>query len=214
MENKHKQFKCKDEILLKYKKDESAIWFYAVFSSYYKDAIIASGGLKYNIDSYDVLPFKGNEHLVGTTNEPQIPLSEKELQDVYWNGCTEQQKLNLRLSYNGFSEGSEARSILEKTCGKHNLQGEPEEEVKLEKGEWVMVPDGGGSFNNALQWHLSKFFRTITVNDEENFHVATGLSIADCLYAVKFSNFNPNNMEETRKHILCVKNGRIVKYKK
>lgn len=90
---------------------------------------------------------------------------------------------------------------------------EPEEEVKLEEGEWLMIGDGGGCFINALQWHLSQFHRTLTVNNEERLHVSVGLTTADCLYAVKFSDFNPNDMEETSRHILCVKNGKIVRYK-
>lgn len=91
--------------------------------------------------------------------------------------------------------------------------GEPEEEVKIEEGEWIMVADGDGSFNNALQWHLSKFIRIFTKDNEERFHVAVGLSLADCLYAVKFTDFNPNDMEETKKHILYVKENKIIKHK-
>ena len=33
-------------------------------------------------------------------------------------------------------------------------------------------------------------------------------------YCIKLSDFNPNDIEETRKHILHIKNGNIVKYKK
>lgn len=30
-------------------------------------------------------------------------------------------------------------------------------------------------------------------------------------YCIPFSKFNPNDMEETKKHILCVKNGKLVR---
>lgn len=30
-------------------------------------------------------------------------------------------------------------------------------------------------------------------------------------YCIPFSKFNPNDLEETRKHILCVKNGKLVR---
>lgn len=32
-------------------------------------------------------------------------------------------------------------------------------------------------------------------------------------FFVRFSDFNPYDMEETRKHILCVRDGKIVRYK-
>lgn len=67
-----KKFKCKDEILLKNKEAEYAMWFYAIFSNYCKNNtfITISGGITYDLDFFDILPYEGNEHLVGTTDEP------------------------------------------------------------------------------------------------------------------------------------------------
>lgn len=213
METKHKKFEPFDRIIVR---DGNDIWqvdFYSHWNEEYKQHVTLAYGDGLTIEDNDILPYEGNEHLVGTTDEPEVPLSEKETQDTYWANCSEEEKKNLRKNYNTFTEDSKGRSILEKVCGKHNLQDEPEKEVKLEEGEWLMIGDGEGCFNNALQWHLSQFHRTLTINNEERFHVSVGLSTADCLYSVEFSNFNPNDMEETAKHILCVKDGKVVKYK-
>lgn len=82
---------------------------------------------------------------------------------------------------------------------------EPEEEVKLEKGEYgffVTKPLMG----NPQYYSFGRF--SCTTND-----CIINSSGFFYNYFIRFSDFNPNDMEETRKHILCVKNGRIVKYK-
>lgn len=151
-----KKFKCKDEILFKYTEHESAVWMYAVFSSYSKDntAFIVSGGLRYNLDSYDILPYEGNEHLVGTTNSP-------------------------------------------------------DEEVRLEKGEWILTSD----YIKGIKDGYCNGGRFIRI-EGASFVIRTYMSPGECYtYAIRFKDFNPNDMEETKKHILCVRNGRIIRYK-
>lgn len=84
---------------------------------------------------------------------------------------------------------------------------ESDEEVKLEKGEWLMVSD----YLNILPygWILRRFM------DIRNSFLALASDDKPYRwnYAIRFSDFNPNDIEETKKHILCVKNGKVVKYK-
>ena len=86
----------------------------------------------------------------------------------------------------------------------------PDEEVMLKPGEWVMVTD----YNDFSQygWALRNF---MAIQNSTNSFLARASEDIPFRwdYAIRFSNFNPNDMEETRKHILCVKNGKVVKYK-
>lgn len=74
-----KQYKCKDEVLYRFnyhKEGKTEPWIYGVFSHYKKkddrfgtyDVVI--NGNCYPFADTDIIPFKGNEYLVGTTNEP------------------------------------------------------------------------------------------------------------------------------------------------
>lgn len=157
METNNKTFKCKDEILLKYKLDES-VWFHAIFSSYSNanTHIIISGGFKYSLDSYDILPYKGNKHLVGTTDEHY-------------------------------------------------------EEIKLEKGEYMWFSDNT-SLSYMEKW-LPKRFEEIDIDNYFISYDAYRETKYQWSYAIRFSDFNPNDMVETKKHVLCVKNGKVVKYR-
>lgn len=152
----NKQFKCKDEILLKDKEDKYAKWFYAIFSHYCENIsyITISGGTIYNLDFYKILPYKGNEELVGTTNES-------------------------------------------------------EEEIKLKKGEWLMVADG--DLLAPEEWRIRTYDST-TNNNIRAFNNSAG-ALVGWEYVVRFKDFDPSNMQETLKHILCVKNGKIIRYK-
>ena len=153
----NKTFKCKDEILLKHKEDKFAVWFYAVFSHYCKNNsyITISGGTIYNLDFYKILPYKGNEELVGTTNES-------------------------------------------------------EEEVKLEEGERCIFSD----ILNLLQKGKGVIDTFENIGNFESYGERfKTFDTVPYTYCIKFSDYNPNNMEETRKHILCVKNGKIIRYK-
>lgn len=70
MENK---FKLKDEVIVRNRQYNGA-WFYAVISHYTDEYYVLCGGLVCRHDTYDFLPLKGNEHLIGTKNEPETPL--------------------------------------------------------------------------------------------------------------------------------------------
>ena len=154
----HKTFKCKDEVIYRFKGGPGLglpePWIYGIFSHYKKDGSIVVNGNCYQETVMDILPYEGNEHLVGTTDEP-------------------------------------------------------EEEVKLEKGEYVFVCDRVSSF--AEEWIL-RIFDGCWSGIIYAFNNVMP-SLAGWKYAIRFKDFNPNDMEETKKHILCVKGGKIVKYK-
>lgn len=154
MKNKCKQFECKDEVIYQNRinfENSPLIWNYGIVNYEDEEYVYLVGGLYINKNTFKILPYEGNEHLVGTTYEP-------------------------------------------------------DEEVMLEKGDDVICFDSIINFENSCKLYIAKFWRTNevlfkTVNNE------------NYIYAIRFSDFNPNDMEETAKHILCVKNGKIVKYK-
>lgn len=149
MENKHKQFKPYDKILVR---DGKGIWqidFYSHWSDECEQHVTLAYGDGLKIDDKDILPFKGNEYLVGTNDEP-------------------------------------------------------EEEIELKVGEWIVLFDKD-------EMNFPPFFiGRLDFITHNMFNCETGVARELC---VLFSNFNPNDIEETKKHILCVKKGRIVKYK-
>lgn len=147
MENKHKQFKPFDKVLTRLSND---VWE-ADFYSHWDAEEEAHNAIAYGkIPDEDIIPFEGNEHLIGTTEEP-------------------------------------------------------EEEIKLEEGEWIMVRDGN-EFANPSGFGLVEFLDVSCgrIVDVEGYYYD---------FAVCFKDFDPNDMEETKKHILCVKNGKVVRYK-
>lgn len=201
----HKTFKPFEKVLVQNLQGIWMIDFYSNWNEKWQGHQTFKVNGDYAQTDDGILPYEGNEHLVGTTDEPQIPISEKETQDAYWANCTEEEKANLRRSYNEFlKDDARGRSILEKVCGKHNLQGEAEEEIKLEEGEYMFVINS--IVETPYWWNL---IQLDFVNTYKFFDVDGG----KWDYAIKFSHFNPNDMEETKKHILCVKNGRIIRYK-
>ena len=86
--------------------------------------------------------------------------------------------------------------------------GEPDEEVKLEEGEFLMLSDFISGLESMFA-SVGKFIRIIG----EKFLITCNAGELDYKYAIRFSDFNPNDKEETSRHILCVKNGRIIRYK-
>lgn len=69
------KFKCKDEVLCRMKNPEDSFhyWSYGIFSHYqpgYKGEMMAciNGSLRFLKDC-DIIPYKGNESLVGTTSD-------------------------------------------------------------------------------------------------------------------------------------------------
>ena len=65
-----KKFKCKDEVIVRLK-EPGCSWFYGVVSHSDDASVVLSGGFRHPYKRYDVLPYFGNEHLVGTTDEPE-----------------------------------------------------------------------------------------------------------------------------------------------
>lgn len=149
----HKTFNSYDKILVR---DEEGKWQIDFYSHWLEElerhASLAYGENILILDD-DILPYEGNEELVGTTDEP-------------------------------------------------------EEEVKLEKG-YIFVCDRITSL--VEEWSLRNFdgCRNGFIQAFNNVKAA----LFGWKYAIRFSDFNPNDMEETKKHILYVKNGKVVKYK-
>lgn len=153
----HKQFNAFDRVLVRY--DSSQEWdidLYSHFDNKTKRHIT----MQRVMIKGDIIPYEGNEHLVGEVDEP-------------------------------------------------------EEEVKLEEGEYVFVSD----CRNAIPctWDLRIYDSII---DEYigvfkiKKHVRLESERAVCwYYAIRFADFNPNDMKETFRHVLCVKNGKIVRCK-
>ena len=63
-------FKPFDKVIWRYKKSKTA-WSVNMFSHYYSqtDCIVLIG-LVFNSDDIEILPYEGNEYLVGTTDDP------------------------------------------------------------------------------------------------------------------------------------------------
>ena len=66
------KFKCKDEVIYR-RTDEKDEWTYGVFSHYFKSlnsegAVINGNYILFSVQ--EILPYEGNEELVGTTDEP------------------------------------------------------------------------------------------------------------------------------------------------
>ena len=154
-----KKFKCKDEVIYR-SPDDNHEWIFGLFSHYGKnkdgiDYLVVNGAF-YRLDDINILPYEGNEELVGTTDEPET-------------------------------------------------------EVRLEDDEWVMYAFGGLISIYPLDYKLGKF---IKINEgDNNITIQDSDAVRGSSKFIKFSDFNPNDMEETRKHILCVKNGKIMRYK-
>ena len=75
-----KKFKCKDEVIVRLK-ESGFRWFYGVISHSDDDSVILSGGFRHPYERYDVLPYAGNENLVGTIEDPdeKIVINEGDL---------------------------------------------------------------------------------------------------------------------------------------
>lgn len=84
-----------------------------------------------------------------------------------------------------------------------------DKEIQFEEGEYMWFSDNSW-FHYPELWKLGQLEDT----KEDNFRSYN--PYLDCIswwnYAIKPSDFNPYNMEETLKHIWCVRDGKIVKY--
>lgn len=153
MENKHKHFRPYDRVLVRDSENRWQIDFYSHWSKEHGRYITLAYGNEFLITDGDVLPFEGNEHLVGTSDEP-------------------------------------------------------EEEIRLEEGEWLMVSDFIEGIK-CMYFTSSKFEKI----DESLFRVKLRLGSMYYKYAIRASDYIPGDMEESKKKILCVKNGKIIRYK-
>lgn len=151
MENKHKQFKPFDRVLVR---DINPYWSCDLYSHYNSDAGTHETSVLRRVEDKDILPYEGNEHLVGTTDEP-------------------------------------------------------EEEIKLEEGEWLIANDrvylleiGYGSLGKYIEVKGNIFVECSPFG-------GNGIKYD---YAIRLKDFNPEDMEETSRHILCVKNGKVVRF--
>ena len=152
METTHKAFKPFQKVLVRTASDKK--WNPDFISYYDEDANkYYCIGLAYT-SIEDILPYESNEHLVGTTNEP-----EERIQVKYW--------------------------------------------------EWIMALSGclEKPSNEPSDWYLEQFNH---ISGEENIETKRGCHYC---YFIRFSDFNPNDMEATKAKILCVKNGKIIRYK-
>lgn len=153
-----KKFEPFERIILKRKNDigYTKLWTCAEFSHYDELWVAVVGGNEYDLNMYDVLPFEGNEHLVGTSDMP-------------------------------------------------------EEEVELKEGDIIITFDNLRDIDMPFEVSINQFKHL----NESSIHVCIKdyetEFIAYSNFCIPFSQFNPNDMEETRKHILCVKNGKLVR---
>lgn len=144
MENKYKQFKPFDRVLVRL----TNRWICDLYSHYNNDkschVVISGTGIK----DENILPYEGNEGLLGTTHEP-------------------------------------------------------DEEIELKHGEWIVLFDEDEmGYPPFLVGQFTGLYKNkFNAND-----------ICEKELAIRFSDFNTNEMEETTKHILCVENGRIIRY--
>lgn len=144
-----KKYKPFDKVIIKSRIDE--YWSCDLYSHLDKDTgmheTINLVGLKDN----EILPYEGNEHLVGTTDEP-------------------------------------------------------DKEIRFKKGELILVFDTISQLND-LEIKIRPFQAIYAGEDS----FCTGKYFYDlCL---RFADFSAYDMEETKKHILCVRNGKVVKYR-
>lgn len=152
------KFKCKEEVIFRPTWDENVRWTYGIVSHTLNDSVILSGNIELFKAYYDFLPYEGNEHLVGTTDNP-------------------------------FKEV----------------------EVMLKKGELVFCFDSMVRFEE-YDINLGKFENIIDFS-EVDYDPDGLINISRCNwnYCIPFSKFNPNDMEATKKEILTVRNGKLVK---
>lgn len=194
---------------------------------------IEDGDKHYCSDCYEI---KGDDVILKTNNmvtkEPKINESEtKELKQLF--KCKDEVLYRCKVkfgehfwTYGIFSHyeyvNNKTYAVVSGTCGmditkwdfipyegnEHlvgtQLELESEEGIKLEEGELLIVTD----FLDRLSKGLGHLKRITEIQD--NCFVSSDFGESRYKYAIRFSDFNPNDMEETQKHILCVKNGKVV----
>ena len=144
-----KKFKPFDKVIIKPRIDEC--WSCDLYSHFDKDTGLHETINMAGLNDNNILPYEGNEHLVGS-------------------------------------------------------QDEPDEEVKLLVTEKVMA------HTNNENWLFATHISVFIVENLFNVRLSNGEDIK-VKKVVKFSDFNPNDMEATKAKILCIKGGKIVRYK-
>lgn len=87
----------------------------------------------------------------------------------------------------------------------------PDEEVELKKGDVIVTFDDLRDIEKPFYVNINEFkdisekYINFCKKDDKIIFVTYSK------YCIPFSRFNPNDMKETRKHILCVKNGKLVR---
>lgn len=154
MENKHKQFNPFDKVLVRV--SASNRWDCSFYSYYNdKDNEYPHKTFHYCLKDENILPYKGNEHLVGTTDEP--------------------------------------------------------EEIILEKGEYILASD----FIHPLETGFGEIGKFVDIENEGFIKTAYNNSNLNYIFALRLSDsLNANDTKDRKSKILCVKNGKIVRYKK
>ena len=146
-----KKFRPFDKVLVRYTR---GMWVCDLYSHYCESEKLHYAMVNGKRLDDNILPFVGNEHLVGTSDDP-------------------------------------------------------DEEVKLEEGECCVFFDDLESFEKIKDLIVDIFScRDMT---EDAFWQDGEPNLWK--FCIRFKDFDPSNMEETKKHILCVKNGRIIRYK-
>ena len=148
MENKFKPF---DKILVR---DHEEVWQPDFYGFWDKCRDRHQTMMNNSIADDDILPYKGNEYLVGTTNEPY-------------------------------------------------------EVVGVKEGECCIFFDDLECIEKIKDLFIDKFK---LIDKTENAFLSGG-EPSLWKFCICFSDFNLNDMEETKKHILVVKNGKVIKYK-
>ena len=91
-----------------------------------------------------------------------------------------------------------------------NTTFETNEEIILENGEWVIGVEG--NFDNRRSYRYIIYKAIFDKPGCEHGFRDNNERIWD--FIVRKSDFDINNLEETKKHILCVKDGKITRYEK
>lgn len=151
-----KKFKPFDKVLVRIRIDAPLIWTCTFYSHLDKDGChVTIGGQIF--DDKDILPYEGNEHLVGTIDEPD------------------------------------------------------EKIIELWEGDWLMVCDSVKDYPG--EWLLRSF---MYLQDDKIMVQSVRFAYGDVTpykFAIRFRDFNPDNMDESLKHVICAKGEKIVNYR-
>lgn len=148
MDMGQKKFEPFERVLVRNPKDKYPEWTCDMYSHISDNGDLICVGNYFEAGEYEILPFAGNETLVGTKYLPEEVVELKDGEMIVAFSSKD------ALAYMDFS-----------LCSFWEIQ------------------------DDAIKTNTSSLFK----------------------FCIPFSKFNPNDIEETRKHILCVKNGKLVR---